>query len=59
MEELNFNDMRKKKVHIGFRVTEHERDYLQEFCKREQISVTDFLRYAIRKVMNENEKNRK
>ena len=53
MKELNFNDMRKKKVHIGFRVTEHERDYLQKFCKREQISVTDFLRYAIRIVIKQ------
>lgn len=53
MEPLNFNHLRKKKRHIGFRVSEHERQQLKRFCKKEQISITDFLRYAIRKVINE------
>lgn len=53
MEPLNFNHLRKKKRHIGFRVSEHERQQLKRFCQKEQISITDFLRYAIRKVINE------
>jgi len=52
MEELNFNDLRKKKKHIGFRVSEYERQQLEDFCENEQISITSFLRYAIRKVIN-------
>ena len=52
MEDLTFNDLRKKKVHIGFRVSEYERNQLEKFCAKEQISITDFLRFAIRKVIN-------
>lgn len=58
MEPLNFNHLRKKKRHIGFRLSEPERKQLINFCEQEQISITDFLRYAIRKVVNEKEKNR-
>jgi len=57
MEELNFNDLRKKKNHIGFRVSEYERQQLEDFCMKEQISITSFLRYAIRKVINIKMKN--
>ena len=55
MEPLKFNHLRKKRRHIGFRVSEQERKQLMDFCNQEQISITDFLRYAIRKVVNENE----
>lgn len=57
MQPLNFNHLRKKKKHIGFRVSEYEREKLKEFCDKEQISVTDFLRYAIRKVINDQTSN--
>lgn len=57
MEELKFNELRKKKRHIGFRVSQEEREKLEAFCNREDISITDFLRYAIRKVVNEKQPN--
>lgn len=57
MEPLNFNHLRKKKKHVGFRVSNYERKQLKEFCRKEQISMTDFLRYAIRKVINEQKIN--
>lgn len=53
MENLNFEDLRKKKVHLGIRVSEAERKMLFEFCQCEQISITDLVRYAIRKVIKE------
>ena len=53
METLYFNHLRKKKKHIGFRISEYEKNQIDQFCEREQISITDFLRYAIRKVINE------
>lgn len=56
MEELEFNDLKKKKRHIGFRVSNYERKQLEDFCKKEDISITDFLRYAIRKVINSKQK---
>ncbi len=53
MENLKISELRKKKRHIGIRVSDEERVALDEFCKREQISITDFFRIAVRKVVNE------
>jgi len=53
MEDLRINDLRKKTRHIGIRVSDEERSALEQFCQREQISMTDFFRIAIRKVVNE------
>ncbi len=53
LEELYFNHFHKKKKHVGFRVSEYEKDQIDQFCQKEQISISDFLRYAIRKVINE------
>jgi len=56
MEELKFNDIQKKTRNIGFKVSEYEREQLEAFCQRQQITITDFLRYAIRLVINKMEK---
>lgn len=53
MEVLRINDLRKKTRHIGIRVSDEECSALKQFCQREQISMTDFFRIAIRKVVNE------
>jgi uncharacterized protein (DUF1778 family) len=53
MENLIISELRKKKRHIGIRVSDEERAALDEFCQREQISITDFFRIAVRKVVNE------
>lgn len=56
MKELKFNDLQKKTRNIGFKVSEFEREQLLAFCKRQQITITDFLRYSIRMVINKMEK---
>ncbi len=53
MENLNFNDLRKRKIHVGIRVSETERKEILAFCEREQITVTNLVRYAINKVINQ------
>ena len=53
MKDLNFDDLRKKKIHVGIRVSESERKMIIEFCQREQITVTNLVRYSIRKVINQ------
>jgi len=53
MEELNFNDLRKRKIHVGIRVSEAERKEILAFCEREQITVTNLVRFAINKVINQ------
>lgn len=56
MKDLNLTELRKKKKHIGIRVSVEEREALDEYCQKEQISITDFFRIAIRKVVKEKRK---
>lgn len=53
MDELKFSELKKKTQWVGIRISKSERDELETLCQREQISITDFIRYSIRKVMNE------
>ncbi len=53
MDELKFSELKKKTQWVGIRISKTERDELEEFCQREKISITDFIRYSIRKVIKE------
>ena len=53
MENLKISELRKRKRHIGIRVSDEERIALDEFCQREQISISAFFRIAVRKVVND------
>lgn len=53
MKDLKINELRKKNLRFGFRVFEEERTVVENYCSREQISMTDFFRIAIRKVIND------
>jgi uncharacterized protein (DUF1778 family) len=57
MEDLNIIELRKKKKHIGIRVSDEERAALDEYCNQEQISISDFFRIAIRQVINAKKSN--
>lgn len=52
-KELKLNQLRKKNSHVGVRISEEERKALETFCQRENISITAFIRYSIRKVLND------
>ena len=53
MENLEIKHLRKKNLNIGFRLTIEEREAVEQFCELENISITNFFRYATRKVINE------
>lgn len=53
MEDLEIKNLRKKNLNIGFRLTNEERTAVENFCKCEQITITNFFRLAIRKVINQ------
>lgn len=53
MKDIKISELRKKKIHIGIRVSDEESVAIKKYCTREQISITDFFRLAIRKIMNE------
>lgn len=52
MEDLEIKNLRKKNLNIGFRLTNEEREAVENFCESEQITITNFFRLAIRKVIN-------
>jgi uncharacterized protein (DUF1778 family) len=56
MKNIELKDVRKKNLRIGIRLSIDERQALDEFCKKEEISITDFIRIAIRKVVNDKQK---
>ena len=53
MEDLEIKHLRKKNLNIGFRLTDEEREAVENFCERERITITNFFRIAIRKVINQ------
>lgn len=53
MKDLQINELRKKPSHIGIRISNEERETLEQFCQREQISITNLVRFAIRQVINQ------
>ncbi|WP_297097536.1 hypothetical protein [uncultured Draconibacterium sp.] len=53
MKDLSITELRKKNLKIGFRISEEERNAIEQFCQKEQISLSDFFRLAIRKVTNQ------
>lgn len=53
MENIDLKQVRKKTLRIGIRLSTDERAALDEYCQKEQITITDFIRIAIRKVVNE------
>ncbi|MGM0408177.1 MAG: ribbon-helix-helix protein, CopG family [Bacteroidota bacterium] len=56
MENIELKQVRKKNLRIGIRLSKDERAALDEYCQKEEISITDFIRIAIRKVVNEKQK---
>ena len=52
-EKIDFKEMQKKEVRIGVRVSLAERALLNDFCKKNGVLISDFIRYSIRKVMND------
>lgn len=52
MKELQISKLRKKNRHLSIRVSKEEREALERFCLKEQISFADFFRVAIRKMVN-------
>lgn len=53
MQDLNISLLRKKKRHVGIRISNEERTALEQYCEQEQISISAFFRIAIRKVINQ------
>ncbi len=53
MEKINFNEMQKKEVRLGIRVSEAEKKILEQFCAEMGIGMSELIRYAVRQVMNQ------
>lgn len=56
MQELDFNEFKKKRARIGVRMSKEERNMIDEFCQKNTITISDFSRYAIQLFINKIEK---
>jgi hypothetical protein len=53
MEKEKINQMQKKHVRIGIRISPAEKENLEAFCLKKGIVLSELVRYSIRKVVNE------
>ncbi|MCF6357002.1 MAG: hypothetical protein L3J54_04270 [Draconibacterium sp.] len=52
MKNLEISLLRKKMSSVGIRISDEERQALEQFCRKEQITISDFFRLAMRKMIN-------
>lgn len=53
MSEINLKEFQKKESRLFIKMTRYEKGLLVEFCKRNQVSISDLVREALKKVINE------
>lgn len=51
MDEINFKKLQKKDQLMVFRVSEFEKEKIKKFCASKNISISDFIRYAISRII--------
>jgi antitoxin component of RelBE/YafQ-DinJ toxin-antitoxin module len=56
MEKEKINQMQKKDVRIGVRISPAEKEALEAFCLKMGIALSELVRYSIRQVVNEKSK---
>jgi hypothetical protein len=53
MEEKKLKDFMKKHLYVGVKLNREERTQIEEFCIKNEISISDLVRYSVKKVINE------
>ena len=53
MEAVNFKEMQKKTERLFVPVTPFEKEKIRDFCSKNQISISDLVRHALKKVLSE------
>lgn len=51
MEKIIFKDMQKRDLQIGVKVSHYEKERLDNFCSRHNVTISDLVRYSLRKIM--------
>lgn len=57
MTDKNLNDLKKKHRYIGIKLSRDERKQIEDFCKKNDISISNMVRYSVKKVINEKSVN--
>ena len=53
MNKLDFNQFDLKKAQIGVRISKTERANIEGFCQKNGVIISELVRYAVRKALNE------
>jgi len=52
MEETSLLELQKKHRYIGIKISRSEREMIDKFCKENDISISDLIRFSVKKVIN-------
>jgi len=52
MQEKSLADLKKKHKYIGIKLSSDERQQIVSFCKENDISISDLVRFSVKKVIN-------
>lgn len=50
MEKIDFNEMQKKDLRIGIRLSAFEKEKLDEFCKSHNVTISDLIRHSLKNI---------
>lgn len=57
MKDKNLDDLKKKYRFIGIKLSRDERKQIEQFCAKNDISISNLVRYSVKKVINEKNAN--
>mgnify|MGYP004704294687 CR=1 FL=1 len=53
MEVVNLKEIQKKESRLFIKMSRYEKSQLVDFCKRNQVSISDLVRETLKKVINQ------
>lgn len=51
MEKIDFNEMQKKDLRIGIRLSAYEKERLDNFCESHNVTISDLVRHSLKKIL--------
>ena len=51
MKQIDLNEMQKKNVRIGIRLSAYEKERLDEFCESHNVTISDLVRHSLKTIL--------
>lgn len=56
MKDKNLEDLKKKHSYIGIKLSRDERNQIEQFCTKNDISISNLVRFSVKKVISKQKK---